>query len=57
MPHGVARALREGSSRVVVLNIDAGMEGHHSRGCVQGLDAELAAHDHVLLVRHGQHTP
>ncbi|MCZ9339527.1 LacI family transcriptional regulator, partial [Streptomyces sp. TRM76130] len=57
VPHGVARALREGSSRVVVLNIDAGMEGTYSRSYVQGLDAELAAHDHVLLVRHGHHTP
>ncbi|MFA3875059.1 LacI family DNA-binding transcriptional regulator [Streptomyces sp. MMCC 100] len=57
VPHGVARALREGSSRVVVLNIDAGMEGNYSRSYVQGLDAELAAHDHVLLVRHGHHTP
>jgi DNA-binding LacI/PurR family transcriptional regulator len=57
VPHGVARALREGSSRVVVLNIGAGMEGHYSRTYIQGLDAELAAHDHVLLVRHGRHTP
>lgn len=57
VPHGVARALREGSSRVVVLNIDAGMEGTYSRSYVRGLDAELAAHDHVLLVRHGHHTP
>ena len=57
VPHGVARALREGSSRVVVLNIDAGMEGKYSRSYVEGLDAELAAHDHVLLVRHGHHTP
>ncbi|MFJ9567638.1 LacI family DNA-binding transcriptional regulator [Streptomyces fuscichromogenes] len=57
VPHGVARALREGSSRVVVLNIDAGMEGNYSRSYVRGLDAELAAHDHVLLVRHGHHTP
>jgi DNA-binding LacI/PurR family transcriptional regulator len=57
VPHGVARALREGSSRIVVLNIDAGMEGKYSRSYVQGLDAELAAHDHVLLVRHGHHTP
>ncbi|MFD5223036.1 LacI family DNA-binding transcriptional regulator [Streptomyces tendae] len=57
VPHGVARALREGSSRVVVLNIDAGLEGHYSRSYIQGLDAELAAHDHVLLVRHGRHTP
>ncbi|GGN36970.1 LacI family DNA-binding transcriptional regulator [Streptomyces fuscichromogenes] len=57
VPHGVARALREGASRVVVLNIDAGMEGNYSRSYVRGLDAELAAHDHVLLVRHGHHTP
>ncbi|MEU4659562.1 LacI family DNA-binding transcriptional regulator [Streptomyces sp. NPDC023723] len=57
VPHGVARALREGSSRVVVLNIDVGMEGHYSRSYIQGLDAELTAHDHVLLVRHGRHTP
>jgi DNA-binding LacI/PurR family transcriptional regulator len=56
VPHGVARALREGSSRVVVLNIDVGMEGKYSRSYVQGLDAELAAHDHVLLVRYGLHT-
>ncbi|WP_405846001.1 LacI family DNA-binding transcriptional regulator [Streptomyces sp. NBC_01518] len=56
VPHGVARALREGTSRVVVLNIDAGMEGAYSRSYIHGLDAELAAHDHVLLVRHGRHT-
>ncbi|MFG2970294.1 LacI family DNA-binding transcriptional regulator [Streptomyces sp. NPDC048288] len=57
VPHGVAKALREGSSRVVVLNIDTGMEGNYSSSYVRGLDAELAAHDHVLLVRHGRHTP
>ncbi|WP_309500713.1 LacI family DNA-binding transcriptional regulator, partial [Streptomyces shenzhenensis] len=57
VPHGVARALREGSSRVVVLNIDTGMEGNYSRSYVRGLDAELDAHAHVLLVRHGHHTP
>lgn len=53
VPHGVARALRVGSSRVVVLNVDAGMEGNYTRTFIAGLDAELAAHDHVLLVRHG----
>jgi DNA-binding LacI/PurR family transcriptional regulator len=57
VPHGVARAMREGTSRVVVLSIDAGLEGAYSRSYVRGLDAELAAHDHVLLVRHGHHTP
>ncbi|MEU4656526.1 substrate-binding domain-containing protein [Streptomyces sp. NPDC023723] len=40
-----------------MLNIDAGMEGKYSRSYVRGLDAELAAHEHVLLVRHGHHTP
>lgn len=56
VPHGVARALREGNSRVVVLNVDWGLEGNYSRSYVRGLDTELAAHDHVLLVRHGHHT-
>ncbi|WP_320774316.1 LacI family DNA-binding transcriptional regulator [Streptomyces sp. CRN 30] len=57
VPHGVARALREGTSRVVVLNIDAELEGRYSRSYVRGLDTELAAHDHVLLVRYGHDTP
>ncbi|MGQ4436100.1 MULTISPECIES: LacI family DNA-binding transcriptional regulator [unclassified Streptomyces] len=56
-PHGIARALREGSSRIVVLNIDWGLEGNYSRSYVRGLDDELAAHDHVLLVRHGHSAP
>ncbi|MFJ7241766.1 LacI family DNA-binding transcriptional regulator [Streptomyces olivaceus] len=56
VPHGVARALREGTSRVVVLNIDADLEGRYSRSYIDGLDAELAAHGFVLLVRHGHHT-
>lgn len=57
VPHGIARALREGSSRIVVLNVDAGMEGNYSRSYIRGLDEELAAHDHVLLVRHGHAAP
>ncbi|WP_308298733.1 LacI family DNA-binding transcriptional regulator [Streptomyces sp. GESEQ-35] len=57
VPHGLARALREGASRVVVLNIDWGLEGNYSRSYVRGLDDELAAHGHVLLVRHGHQTP
>ncbi|MER6081477.1 LacI family DNA-binding transcriptional regulator [Streptomyces sp. NPDC001833] len=56
VPHGVARALREGSSRVVVLDLDRGLEGNYSRSYVRGLDDELAAHGHVLLVRHGRHS-
>jgi DNA-binding LacI/PurR family transcriptional regulator len=57
VPHGIARALREGSSRIVVLNVDWGLEGNYSRSYVRGLDEELAAHDHVLLVRHGHSAP
>ena len=53
VPHGIARALREGSSRVVVLSVDWGMDGNYARTYVRGLDDELAAHGHVLLVRHG----
>jgi DNA-binding LacI/PurR family transcriptional regulator len=57
VPHGIARALREGSSRIVVLNIAWGLEGNYSRSYIRGLDDELAAHDHVLLVRHGHSAP
>ncbi|WP_323187594.1 LacI family DNA-binding transcriptional regulator [Streptomyces sp. NBC_01275] len=57
VPHGIARALREGSSRIVVLNVDRGLEGNFSRSYIRGLDDELAAHDHVLLVRHGHLGP
>jgi DNA-binding LacI/PurR family transcriptional regulator len=53
VPHSIARALREGSSRIIVLSIDSGYEGNYSRTFTRGLDEELAAHDHVLLVRHG----
>jgi DNA-binding LacI/PurR family transcriptional regulator len=57
VPHGIARALREGSSRVVVLSIDPGLESNYSRSFARGLDDELAAHGHVLLVRHEHSTP
>src|SRR5580693_9121936 len=49
VPNGVARALREGTSRIVVLAIDPAMEGNYARSYIAGLDAELAAHEHVLL--------
>lgn len=57
VPHGIARALREGASRIVVLSVDHGLEGNFSRSYVLGLDEELAEHDHVLLVRHGRAAP
>lgn len=57
VPHSIARALREGSSRIIVLTIDSGYDGNYSRSFTRGLDDELAAHDHVLLVRHGHSAP
>ncbi|WP_432535164.1 LacI family DNA-binding transcriptional regulator [Kineococcus arenarius] len=54
VPNGIARALREGASRLVVLHVDSTFEGNYSRTYVRGLDEELAAHGHVLLVRHGR---
>jgi len=56
-PHSIARALREGSSRIVVLTIESGYEGNYERTFTRGLDEELAAHDHVLLVRRGHSAP
>ena len=52
VPHGIARALREGASRIVVLNISSGLEGNYSRSFIRGLDDELSRHDHLLLVQH-----
>ena len=57
VPHTIARALREGSSRIIVLTVDSGYEGNYSRTFARGLDDELAAHGHVLLVRHGHAAP
>src|SRR3984957_12366045 len=56
-PHGIARALREGSSRVVVLSIDPGLKSSYSRTFARGLDEELSAHGHMLLVRTGHSAP
>ena len=52
VPHAIARALREGSSRIVVLSLDVALDGNYARSYVRGLDAELAAHDQALLVRY-----
>jgi DNA-binding LacI/PurR family transcriptional regulator len=57
VPNGIARALREGSSRIVVLSVDSGFDGHYARSFTSGLDDELARHGHVLLVRHGHSAP
>jgi DNA-binding LacI/PurR family transcriptional regulator len=52
VPNGLARALREGTSRIVLLTIDSALDGNYARSYISGLDAELAAHEHVLLVRY-----
>jgi DNA-binding LacI/PurR family transcriptional regulator len=52
VPHGIARALREGSSRIVVLTIDHDLEVNYTRSFIRGLDAELDIHQHVLLVQY-----
>jgi DNA-binding LacI/PurR family transcriptional regulator len=52
VPHAIARALRVGSSPIVVLSLDVALDGNYARSYVRGLDAELAAHDHALLVRY-----
>jgi DNA-binding LacI/PurR family transcriptional regulator len=53
VPHGIARALMEGNSRIVVLNIERDREGNYSRNFIRGLDRELALYGFALLVRHG----
>ncbi|MCT9078697.1 LacI family DNA-binding transcriptional regulator [Streptomyces fulvoviolaceus] len=53
VPNGSAQALRKGASRIVLLNIEGIPTGSSLGSYIRGLDAELAAHDHVLLVLHG----
>jgi DNA-binding LacI/PurR family transcriptional regulator len=57
VPNGIARALREGTSRIVLLTVEEALDGHYARSYIRGLDAELAAHEHVLLVRYGAEEP
>ncbi len=57
VPNPIARALAEGVSRVVVLEIGGEREGNYTRSFIRGLDEELARNDHVLLIRHTQHQP
>ncbi|MCX4767816.1 LacI family transcriptional regulator [Streptomyces sp. NBC_01275] len=53
VPNGSAQALRKGASRIVLLNIEGIPAGSSLGSYIRGLDAELAAHGHVLLVLHG----
>ncbi|ALJ18677.1 LacI family DNA-binding transcriptional regulator [Microbacterium sp. No. 7] len=49
-PHAIARALREGRSRLVVLEVGAVPQGPHLERFIDGLDRELSAAGHGLLV-------
>ncbi|WP_158846670.1 LacI family DNA-binding transcriptional regulator [Saccharothrix deserti] len=52
VPHGIAKALREGASRIVLLALPSGIRGGSLDGYLLGLTDELSQHGHVLLVRH-----
>jgi DNA-binding LacI/PurR family transcriptional regulator len=53
VPNGSAQALRKGASRIALLNVEGIPTGSSLGGYIRGLDAELASHNHVLLVLHG----
>ncbi|QDB79579.1 LacI family transcriptional regulator [Georgenia wutianyii] len=50
VPHRIARALREGRSPVVLLNVGAMIGGSTVATLVEGMSAELRRHGHSLLV-------
>ena len=52
-PHGLARALREGKSRIVLLAIGRLRGGRSLQGFIQGMSGELQAHGYGLLVYPG----
>lgn len=51
-PHGIARALREGSSNVVLLQVGLLRGGPSLAGFVDGMADELSLLGHTLLVSH-----
>ncbi|WP_433826588.1 LacI family DNA-binding transcriptional regulator [Actinoplanes sp. CA-015351] len=53
VPHSIARALREGASRIVVLEAGGLPRGNSLESFIAGLDAELALAGHCLLVSYG----
>ncbi|SHN74058.1 LacI family DNA-binding transcriptional regulator [Cryptosporangium aurantiacum] len=57
VPHGIARALREGTSRLVLLNVGQLPRRTSLEGFIDGLDEELTRLGHALLVRYGAPTP
>jgi DNA-binding LacI/PurR family transcriptional regulator len=52
-PHRIARALREGSSRIVLLTTGPWRGGASLDQFIAGLGGELRANDHTLLVHYG----
>lgn len=52
-PHGVARTLREGRSRIVLLHVGQLGGGNNLDGFVQGMSEELSRLDHSLLITTG----
>lgn len=53
--NGIGRALREGTSRVVLLNVGLSKGGPALEGFIHGMSEELASHGYSLLVQHGIH--
>lgn len=52
---GIGRALREGTSRVVLLDVGPLHGGPILEGFIVGMSNELAVHGYSLLVQHGTH--
>lgn len=53
--HGIGRALREGTSRVVLLDVGRLRGGTILEDFILGMSEELMVHGHSLLVQHGAH--
>ncbi|QAY61786.1 LacI family transcriptional regulator [Microbacterium protaetiae] len=53
-PHHIARALREGASRTVLLSTAGLPSGRSLDSFISGLEDELRSYDHALLVAHGR---
>jgi DNA-binding LacI/PurR family transcriptional regulator len=53
VPNSIARALREGASRIVVLEVGGLPPGFGLDAFIAGMDAELAEAGHALLVSYG----
>ncbi|MFT2818105.1 LacI family DNA-binding transcriptional regulator [Leifsonia sp. A12D58] len=53
--HGIGRALREGTSRVVLLDVGTLRGGGILEDFILGMSDELMLHGHSLLVQHGAH--